>query len=80
MQSVSLVVAVLIGVIGVLLGAVIGLFIGRGLAASAAIDPTSGLGVGAAPQLPEEQLEAGTKGLPCDHPPVGGSTTATAAK
>jgi hypothetical protein len=72
-QSVSMTVAVLIGVVTMLLGVIIGLFIGRGMATPAVVAPT---GTGTtpqqqgAPQLSPEQLEGGQ--LPEGHPDIGG--------
>lgn len=75
-QGVAPIVVVLIGVIGLLLGAVIGLFIGKGMATPAGT--ASNIGVPAAsvipaPQLTEEQLSTGE--LPSGHPQVGAPTS-----
>jgi len=71
-------VAILIGVIGILLGAVIGLFVGKSMAVPSV---TAGTGAPAAtqqaPQLTPEQLQGGE--LPAGHPSVGGAATGTPA-
>jgi hypothetical protein len=70
-------IAILIGVIGILLGAVIGLFVGRSMAVpSVAVSPTTGAPAATqqAPQLTPEQLQGGQ--LPAGHPSVGATTTA----
>jgi len=76
-QSVTMTVAVLIGVVTMLLGVIIGLFIGRGMATPAVVAPVGGTGTGttpqAAPQLSPEQLEGGE--LPEGHPDIGGGGT-----
>jgi hypothetical protein len=80
-QMVSMTIAILIGVIGILLGAVIGLFVGKSMAVpSAAVTPSAGAGTGTtqqAPQLTPEQLQGGQ--LPSGHPAVGGAATGTPA-
>ena len=80
-QPVSMTIAILIGVIGILLGAVIGLFIGRSLAAPSALNtPTTVAPTESAPQLTPEQLQGGE--LPQGHPNIGGGAgtpTATPA-
>ena len=73
-------VAVLIGVIGILLGAVIGLFVGKSMAVPtvAGIPGAGGATTGqSAPQLTPEQLQGGQ--LPAGHPSVGGAATGTPA-
>jgi hypothetical protein len=72
-------IAILIGVIGILLGAVIGLFVGKSMAApSVAVTPGAGTGTTQqAPQLTPEQLQGGE--LPAGHPSVGGAATGTPA-
>jgi hypothetical protein len=78
-QTVSMTVAVLIGVIGILLGAVIGLFVGKSLAVpTVAVAPGAGTSTTQqAPQLTPEQLQGGQ--LPAGHPSVGGAATGTPA-
>ena len=79
-QSVSMTVAVLIGVIGILLGAVIGLFVGKSMAVpTVASIPSAGgtTSEQSAPQLTPEQLQGGQ--LPAGHPSVGGAATGTPA-
>lgn len=75
MQSVSMTVAALIGVVALLTGVIIGMFIPGGPTAGMG---TSGMPVGgappvSAPQLTPEQLEGGQ--LPPGHPPLGGMGT-----
>jgi hypothetical protein len=73
-------IAVLVGVIGILLGAVIGLFVGKSMAVpSVATTPgAGGTTTGQqAPQLTPEQLQGGE--LPAGHPSVGGAATGTPA-
>jgi hypothetical protein len=73
-QSVSMTVTALVGVIAILLGVIIGIFIGRGLAAPAGVAATGTGGApaaaGQAPQLSPEQLNSGQ--LPPGHPNIGG--------
>jgi hypothetical protein len=78
-QTVSMTIAILIGVIGILLGAVIGLFVGKSMAVpSVAVTPSAGTGTTQqAPQLTPEQLQGGE--LPAGHPSVGGAATGTPA-
>ncbi len=77
-QSVTLAVAILIGIIGILLGVVVGLFIGKGMAAPAITATTTGAGAVApaqsAPQLTEQQIQEGQ--LPEGHPQVGAGGSA----
>jgi len=69
-------IAILIGVIGILLGAVIGLFIGKSLAVpTAAVVPAATTTGQSAPQLTPEQLQGGQ--LPKGHPAIGGAGAAT---
>lgn len=72
-QTISMAVAVLIGVIALLAGVIIGILlpIGSGDAQPTAV-PNAG---SAAPQLTPEQLEGGD--LPPGHPDIGGSPGAT---
>jgi len=87
-QSNSMTVTILVGVIAALLGVIIGIFVGRSLAAPAAVVPTTGAPQGGtsteqqAPQLSPEQLEGGE--LPKGHPDIGGAnpdgSTETTAK
>ncbi len=81
-QSVSVTVTALVAVVAVLLGVIIGIFVGRGLATPA----VPGVGAGAtiegggateAPQLTPEQLEGGA--LPEGHPEIGGGGPGGAA-
>jgi len=87
-QSVTMTVAALIGVVALLIGVIIGILIPAGASTSATI-PTAGTGSAvSAPQLTPEQLEGGE--LPAGHPDLGagagtgapvpdaGSTDATA--
>jgi hypothetical protein len=78
-QTVSMTIAILIGVIGILLGAVIGLFVGKSMAVpTVAVTPGAGTGTTQqAPQLTPEQLQGGQ--LPAGHPSVGGAATGTPA-
>ncbi len=78
-QTVTMTVAILIGVIGILLGAVIGLFVGKSMAAPAVVLPgAGGTTTGQqAPQLTPEQLQGGE--LPAGHPSIGGAATGTPA-
>jgi hypothetical protein len=70
-QTVTMTVAILIGVIGILLGAVIGLFVGKSMAVPAVVLPgAGGTTTQQAPQLTPEQLQGGE--LPAGHPAVGG--------
>lgn len=78
--SVSMTVAILIGVIGILIGAIGGIFVGRGLAsttvaAPAVTAPAAGTGTGDAPQLSPEQLQGD---LPSGHPAIGSGAATTA--
>jgi len=86
-QSNSMTVTILVGVIAALLGVIIGIFVGRSLAAPAVVAPTTGAIQGGttteqAPQLTPEQLEGGE--LPKGHPDIGGAnpdgSTETTAK
>jgi hypothetical protein len=80
-QSVTLMVAVLIGVIGLLLGVVIGLFVGKSMATPAITATTTGVGAAvSAPQLTQEQINAGAGALPEGHPAVGAPAAETTAK
>lgn len=65
-------VAVLFAVIGVLLGAVIGLFLGKGMVSTSSTASSSVT----APQLTQEQMNAGQ--LPPGHPKIGGLPSAAA--
>lgn len=78
-KQVSLTVAALMTVIGLLLGVIIGFVIPDGgtVSSSGTATPSTG---STAPQLSPEQLESGE--LPAGHPPIGGmgaSTDASAA-
>jgi len=80
--TVTMTIAVLIGVIGILIGAIGGIFIGRSLASTTVATPpaatapaATGTGTGDAPQLSPEQLQGD---LPSGHPAIG-SDTATPA-
>jgi len=91
-QGVTMTVAALIGVIALLLGAIGGIFIGRGMAAPtvattpAVTAPAAGAGGSTtAPQLTEDQMQGGE--LPAGHPDIGsmgggaaGGSTETTAK
>jgi len=75
-QTVTMSVAALIGVIALLAGVIIGLVIPTGPGATApgtVTTPGATQGSGTAPQLSPEQLEGGE--LPPNHPPVGGGGT-----
>lgn len=74
-QSVSVTVTALVAVVAVLLGVIIGIFVGRGLATPSVPGVGSGAtieggGATEAPQLTPEQLEGGA--LPEGHPDIGG--------
>lgn len=84
MQPVSMTVAALIGVVALLVGVIIGMFL-PGQQPTATVTPgvpPAGMGSGApAPQLTEDQLQGGQ--LPPGHPPLdqmggGGAATPTA--
>lgn len=72
MQSVSMTVAALIGVVALLTGVIIGMFIPGGPTASVGTSgmPGGGAPSAPAPQLTPEQLEGGQ--LPPGHPPLDG--------
>jgi len=81
-QSVSLTVTVLVGVVTALLGIIIGIFVGRGLAGPAVPGVGSGATLGTdttqeAPQLSPDQLQGGE--LPAGHPDIGGSAPSSDA-
>ena len=76
--SVPMTVAVLIGVIGILVGAIIGIFVGRSLtpAPTSAIPSatTPAATTGSAPQLSPDQLNSSE--LPAGHPSIGKQSSA----
>ena len=84
-QSVTMAMAILLAVVGLLLGVIVGYFVfSGGGSQSTAVAPgsfptpsTTGTGT-AAPPLTQDQLNKGQ--LPAGHPKVGGSTTPTPAK
>jgi hypothetical protein len=83
-QTVTMAMAILLAVVGLLLGMIVGYFVFSGGAQTTATAPdslqtpsTTGTGT-AAPPLTQDQLNAGQ--LPAGHPKVGGSTTTTPAK
>jgi len=69
----------LVGVVAALLGVILGIFIGRGMAAPAVTPVNTGApiqqGEQSAPQLSPEQLQGGE--LPQGHPDIGGGTGGT---
>jgi hypothetical protein len=75
-QSVSMTVTALVAVVAVLLGVIVGLFIGRSMAAPAVVVPaaTTAPQGQAAPQLSPDQLEGGE--LPAGHPDISGGAAA----
>jgi hypothetical protein len=83
-QTVTMAMAILLAVVGLLLGMIVGYFVFSGGAQTTATAPdslqtpsTTGTGT-AAPPLTQDQLNAGQ--LPAGHPKVGGSTTPTPTK
>lgn len=83
-QNVSMAVAGMLGVIGILIGVIVGFLLGG--MGSAAILPTdttltapaasTGTGTGTAPELTPQQQGGG---LPAGHPSIGGTSSGTAS-
>lgn len=69
MQSVSMTVASLIGVVALLVGIIIGIIIPAGASTGGVPAPTSTGTGAAAPQLSPEELQSGE--LPSGHPDIG---------
>jgi hypothetical protein len=79
-QSTTWAVAALLGVAGLLLGAILGFLLGSTLSGSSSTTPTSLAPTTpstqqAAPQLTTEQIQAGQ--LPAGHPKIGSTSTPT---
>lgn len=79
-QSVSMTVAALIGVIALLAGLIIGVLLPIGNTASTATSTTATTGAttsgSSAPQLTQDQLNSGQ--LPAGHPDISGAASSTA--
>lgn len=72
-QSVTMSVAALLVVCGLLVGVILGIFVGQSRANSGALSPGIESPSGQAPQLTPDQLDSGE--LPPGHPSVGGTAT-----